>query len=64
MAAANLTSHRREVIMHTLIDSIARDSVPLRPNRSQTRAPKRRPQNYQLLSKHGQLFKETQHRNG
>ena len=46
-----------------LLECIARDPVPLRPNRSEPRARKRRPKNYQLLNKPRHLFKEIHHRN-
>ena len=39
------------------------DAMPDRPNRSEPRARKRRPKNYQLLNKPRRLFKEIQHRN-
>ena len=63
MAAANLPSHKCELMRRALIDAIARDPVPLRPNRAEPRARKRRPKNYQLLNKPRQLFKESPHRN-
>lgn len=63
MAAANLPSHKCELMRRALIDAIARDPVPLRPNRAEPRARKRRPKNYQLLNKPRQLFKEIPHRN-
>jgi len=36
---------------HTLLQQIAQDLVPIRPNRHEPRAKKRRPKNYQLLTK-------------
>lgn len=43
--------------------AIARAPIPARPNRSEPRARKRRPKNYQLLNKPRHEFKEIQHRN-
>lgn len=42
---------------------IAADPVPNRPDRTEPRARKRRPKNYQLLNKPRRLFRESQHRN-
>lgn len=42
---------------------IAADKLPLRPNRTEPRARKRRAKNYQLLNKPRSQFKEIQHRN-
>jgi len=41
---------------------IAQDTIPLRPNRIEPRAKKRRAKNYQLLNKPRRLFKEIQNR--
>jgi hypothetical protein len=46
-----------------LLEIVANDLVPLRPGRSEPRALKRRPKNYQLLTKHRHIFKEIPHRN-
>jgi len=46
-----------------LLNAIARAPVPARPNRTEPRAKKRRPKNYQLLNKPRHLFKEIPHRN-
>lgn len=46
-----------------MLAAIARAPIPLRPNRCEPRARKRRPKNYQLLTKHRHEFKEIQHRN-
>ena len=53
---------RRELVDH-LIAILARDPVPHRPNRVEPRARKRRPKNYQLLSKPRRDFREVMHRN-
>jgi hypothetical protein len=42
---------------------IAKDIVPDRPNRQESRARKRRPKNYQLLNKPRSQFREIPHRN-
>ena len=63
MAAAHLTQAKREIMTDALLECIARDPVSLRPNRSEPRARKRRPKNYQLLNKPRHLFKEIHHRN-
>jgi hypothetical protein len=46
-----------------LLSIIARDRIPNRPNRTEPRARKRRPKNYQLLNKPRHEFKEIPHRN-
>jgi hypothetical protein len=45
-----------------LLRCIADDPLPLRPNRSEPRARKRRPKAYQLLNKPRHLFREIPHR--
>ena len=49
-------------IYSAMLAYIARDTLPSRPGRTEPRARKRRPKNYQLLSKHRNLFTETPHR--
>ena len=46
-----------------MLNAIARDPVPERPGRAEPRARKRRPKNYQLLTKPRKIFKECTHRN-
>jgi hypothetical protein len=46
-----------------LLNSLAADPLPDRPNRVEPRARKRRPKNYQLLNKPRHIFKEIYHRN-
>lgn len=53
---------RRELLIAALIRAIARNRVPYRPNRTEPRAKKRRPKNYQWLTEPRHLFKETPHR--
>ena len=61
MAAAPKTVQKR--MYAALLTAIARDPVPLRPNRTEPRARKRRPKNYQLLNAPRHTFKECPHRN-
>ena len=53
--------HRRE-FWAQLLKTIAADLVPLRPQRNEPRALKRRPKAYQLLNKPRKIFKEVPHR--
>ena len=46
-----------------LLDHLGRDLVPHRPNRTEPRAVKRRPKNYQRLNRPRHLFHECPHRN-
>ncbi len=55
------TKHR--ALYELMILYIAKDPISNRPNRSEPRARKRRPKNYQLLNKPRYLFKEIKHRN-
>jgi len=57
------TPERQDPILHAMLHAIARDPLPQRPNRTEPRARKRRPKNYQLLNKPRHQFKEGQHRN-
>lgn len=56
--SAKKASHLR----NRLLEIIARDAVPLRPNRSEPRAVKRRPKNYQRLTSPRHSFREIAHR--
>jgi hypothetical protein len=62
LSGAGLDDSRRQVLYGVMLDYIARDLVPLRPNRTEPRARKRRPKGYQLLNKPRKLFREIQHR--
>ncbi len=53
---------RRRELWSQLLATIARDQVPLRPDRNEPRAVKRRPKPYQLLTKPRHRFKEVRHR--
>lgn len=54
---------QRRPLMDLLLAVIAKDTLPRRPNRTEPRAKKRRPKNYQLLTDHRSRFKEQPHRN-
>ena len=60
MAAAPRRARRR--LWQTLLRYVAADGLPRRPGRTEPRARKRRPKNYQLLNKPRRLFKEIHHR--
>jgi hypothetical protein len=49
-------------LRNRLLEIIARDPVPLRPNRLEPRAVKRRPKNYQRLTSPRHSFREVPHR--
>jgi len=63
MAGARLGSRRRRQFLNALLESLARDRLPDRPNRTEPRAVKRRPKNYQRLTRPRHIFKESHHRN-
>lgn len=48
--------------LSAILRCIAADTVPLRPDRSEPRAVKRRPKNYQRMTQPRNVFKETPHR--
>jgi hypothetical protein len=51
-----------DTLYNTMLSAIGRAPLPHRPNRSEPRARKRRPKNYQLLNKPRRQFKEIPHR--
>jgi len=51
IAAAGNTPRKQDQLIDQMLTSIALDLVPERPERSEPRAKKRRPKNYQLLTK-------------
>lgn len=55
--------HQRQALAELLLTVIARHTLPRRTNRIEPRARKRRPKNYQLLTKHRSEFTEAPHRN-
>ena len=63
IAGANTDEPTLLRINQALLVYLARDLIPYRPNRTEPRARKRRPKQYQLLTKPRHLFKEIQHRN-
>jgi hypothetical protein len=54
---------RRSTFIATMLEAIASDQVPLRPNRREPRAVKRRPKAFQVLSKPRHYMRELPHRN-
>jgi hypothetical protein len=50
IAAAGETPRKQDELIAQMFACIARDLVPERPERSEPRAKKRRPKNYQLLT--------------
>lgn len=61
IAQARSKKKQHQLIIE-LLEIIARDQVPERPNRIEPRAVKRRPKPYQLLNRPRQLMKEIPHR--
>lgn len=59
---AQAQEKRRQALIDAMIRAIARNRVPHRPDRTEPRAKKRRPKNYQLLTQTRRDFKETPHR--
>jgi hypothetical protein len=57
--APNRTLRRQ--LWEDLLLALARDGVPLRPNRTEPRAVKRRPKSYPLLNKPRRAFVELSH---
>ena len=62
LSAIDLSPRERIRNRERMLHYIARDSVPMRPGRREPRARKRRPKNYQLLTKPRRIFVETPHR--
>lgn len=61
--AASDTPRRQQKLIDEMLALIAADPVPLRPGRSEPRAKKRRPKNYQLLTKPRAEMGNVPHRN-
>jgi hypothetical protein len=61
LAAATPALYRR--LFRSMLQILAADEVPLRPNRSEPRAVKRRPKNYRRLTKPRHLMGNLPHRN-
>ncbi len=62
-AAGRLLAGSPAESYRTLLDHLATDRLPRRLNRREPRAVKRRPKNYQLLTKPRHEFREAPHRN-
>lgn len=60
---AGSTPRARRTLWSRLLEYVAADALPHRPNRVEPRARMRRPKNYQLLTQPRHLFKEIPHRN-
>ena len=63
IAAAAAHPKKQDVLIEELLAVIARDPVPQRPGRSEPRAKKRRPKNYQLLTRPRRKMGNLPHRN-
>lgn len=63
LARPCLNFKKRRKLYELMLSYIAMDTIPFRPNRSEPRARKRRPKNYQLLNKSRHTFNEIKHRN-
>jgi hypothetical protein len=63
MAGLNPRSSRFSKMHQLLLEYLAQQLIPYRPNRVQPRARKRRPKNYPLLTSPRKLYKEIPHRN-
>ena len=50
IAAAGATPRKQDSLIEQMLTAIARDPLPERPQRSEPRAKKRRPRNYQLMT--------------
>ncbi len=61
--AAHRKPRKQAQLFDALLRVIASDLVPLRPERSEPRARKRRPKNYQLLTKPRKKMHTAPHRN-
>ena len=59
---AQARCQRRKAVLSARLRAIARNLVPHRPNRTEPRAKKRRPKNYQRLTEPRHTFKESPHR--
>lgn len=57
------TRKMQRALWQNLLATLARDRVPLRPNRNEPRAVKRRPKPYPLLNQPRRQFVELPHRN-
>lgn len=60
--AQSTTKKKKKELLNQLLETLAKDLVPDRPNRQEPRAQKRRPKPYQFLTRHRRKMKETPHR--
>jgi len=56
------TSKKSRQLWEFIIELVAGDLLPIRPDRREPRAVKKRPKNYQLLTEHRSTFREIPHR--
>jgi len=61
--AAGATPRKQDALIAEMLSLIASDPLALRPNRSEPRARKRRPKNYQLLTRPRSKMGNLPHRN-
>jgi hypothetical protein len=61
--AAHGTPRKQAALLDTMYLIIAQDQLPYRPGRCEPRAKKRRPKNYQLLTKPRKKMRVAPHRN-
>ncbi|OQC07176.1 MAG: Transposase DDE domain protein [Candidatus Hydrogenedentes bacterium ADurb.Bin101] len=62
MVSTSLSECLYKHMFDAMLNAIVRDPVPERPDRAEPRARKRRPKNYQLLTKPRREFRECPHR--
>jgi hypothetical protein len=55
--------HKQQALIDQMLERMAADLLPLRPGRSEPRAKKRRPKNYQLLTRPRKKMGRLPHRN-
>lgn len=63
IANTQLSQIQQQHLLEIMLHYLAADLLPLRPNRTEPRARKRRPKNYPLLTKPRQQFIDIPHRN-
>ena len=56
------TSKKSRQVWEFIIELVGADLLPVRPNRREPRAVKKRPKNFQLLTEHRSCFREIPHR--
>ena len=63
LEAARGMPRKQKALLDSMFEIIAKDLVPHRPGREEPRAKKRRPKNYQLLTRPRRMMKYSGHRN-